>query len=131
MYSMSSCIPYEFLAKKVDLTWREVTYGIAHGIFSPYSAVKLATQRTKAVDDYSEPLFELASLIKGDTVHPYVDDLADSEPEQSSESIQDKWLYLVLSWVYEDRDRFDDPLRMVADVYADFDYPESIKSFVH
>jgi hypothetical protein len=35
-----------------------------------------------------------------------------------------------LRWLYDNRDRFPDPLQEVAEVYADFGYPESISGFV-
>ena len=41
-----------------------------------------------------------------------------------------KWLYVLLSWIYENRSDFDDALQAVEQVYADFDYPQSIESFV-
>src|SRR5207244_2099654 len=41
-----------------------------------------------------------------------------------------RWLFLILLWAYESRDEMEDPLGFVEKVYADFDYPEGVDSFV-
>ena len=46
------------------------------------------------------------------------------------ETIQEKWAYLVLAWVYEHRNDYSEPLAVVEEVYAYFDYPEKISAFV-
>jgi hypothetical protein len=47
-----------------------------------------------------------------------------------AEFVKGKWLYLTLSWLYETRAEHPDPLGAVEQVYADFDYPDQIRSFV-
>ncbi|MNL84591.1 hypothetical protein D3C87_2126040 [compost metagenome] len=39
-------------------------------------------------------------------------------------------MFLLLNWVFEHREQFTDPLGMIETIYADFDYPEEITSFV-
>ncbi|WP_142836485.1 DUF2247 family protein [Planococcus salinarum] len=39
-------------------------------------------------------------------------------------------MYLTLYWLYENKEKFPDPLTQVEEIYADFDYPESISKFV-
>jgi hypothetical protein len=41
-----------------------------------------------------------------------------------------KWLYVVLKRLYEERDQFPDPLGLVEEIYAAFDYPEEMEDFV-
>ena len=41
-----------------------------------------------------------------------------------------KWAFLILAWVYEHRDSFEDPLDLVEKLYADLDYPEQVAPFV-
>jgi hypothetical protein len=127
---MSVVIPYDFATKKVHLSWREVVYALSQGIFSPASAIEHAMEELRLANEYPQSLVDLASLNKGESIHPYVDELADSEPTQPVEYIRDKWLYLILAWVFEQKDRYSDPLKIVEQIYADFNYPESIAHFV-
>lgn len=50
--------------------------------------------------------------------------------EDGQDSLMDTWLYLYLSWLYEHRDEFDDPLGLIEVLYADFEYPEDIAPIV-
>ena len=130
MDSVTIVIPYDFVNKKVHLSWQEILYALSQGIFSPASAIEHAMEELRLANEYPQSLVDLASLNKGESIHPYVDELADSEPTQSTENIRDKWLYLLLAWVLEHKDNYSDPLEIVEKIYADFDYPESIESFV-
>ncbi len=42
----------------------------------------------------------------------------------------EKWLYIILNDVFHRKHEFEDPLGEVEKIYADFDYPEEIESFV-
>jgi len=51
--------------------------------------------------------------------------------EQDNDStIRQKWLFIVLSWLWNNRASFEDPLSEVEIIYADFDYPAEIEGFV-
>ena len=41
-----------------------------------------------------------------------------------------KWLYLQLRAAYYERERLKDPLGVVEQIYADFDYPSTVAPFV-
>jgi hypothetical protein len=56
--------------------------------------------------------------------------LAAREPEETLSELRAKWLCVVLAWIFEHRNEYADPLRAVEEVYADFDYPARIASFV-
>ena len=56
--------------------------------------------------------------------------MADSEAEESPDKIAGKWLYLLLFWIYENRDVYEDPFQVVEQVYAEFSYPRSMEPFV-
>jgi hypothetical protein len=68
-------------------------------------------------------------LLERAPVPGLVEELAGHEPQPES-TIRDKWLYLVLAWVYEQQANFEEPLRTVEEIYADFGYPPHIASFV-
>ncbi len=126
----SISIPYEYVATKTQLTWQEILYAIIHRIVDPYAAVERAIEVLRIIEDTPEPLIELASLNRGDSIHPYIDSLADSEVKQSYDFISKKWMYFLLLWIYENRSIYEDPLQLVEDIYAEFDYPPCIENFV-
>lgn len=47
-----------------------------------------------------------------------------------SEISRDKWLFVLLAWLYANRDEVDEPFAIVEQLYADFDYPPQIEAFV-
>ena len=130
MLQTLSCLSYEFVAKKIFLTWNDISFGITHKIFSPISAIKHAKVKINKQGHYSNVLCELASLEKGDDIHLCLDKLIEAEGEKSIKIIKAKWLYIVLYWIYEHKSDYKDPLALVEEVYADFDYPQEITNFV-
>jgi hypothetical protein len=94
--------------------------------------IDLALTALEEKPDNSPLEMRLAGLRENETwdVPRLVDELAKSEPNHSIEEAKGKWLCLILAWVYEHRDNFDDPLAKVDEIYADFDYPPEMKGFV-
>jgi len=81
---------------------------------SDASTLELATVGKDEAHRVGELLESLASL---------------NGPADDGSSIE-KWLYLVLAWLFEHRAEFEEPLSQVEVVYSDFDYPASIEGFV-
>lgn len=130
MNYMVSLLTYSFVSSLVKLTWPEILEAI-HKQFVPRNfAIDHAMAELAILDDYPQDLVDLASLNKDDDVHPHIDNLADmGEPLEKNE-FNLKWMYLVLAWVYKNKDSYPDPLAIVEQVYADFDYPDNISGFV-
>lgn len=119
---------YEFASKIVCFNWREVLTAIERQFVSRQFAIDFAMAKLAVLDEYPDALVDLASLNKNDDIHPFIDNLAvlDEAPNDAEE----KLLYFVLAWLYETKDSYDDPLSIVEEVYADFDYPEHISGFI-
>ena len=120
-------IPLTFIRSRSHLTWREVEFGLQHGWLSDDTAIDLGIDRVTAGDD-SPDVVELASVLPREKykVSQIVRRLAERDPECS----RDKWLFLLLAWLYEHRETVEDPLAVVEQLYADFGYPEEIAGFV-
>jgi len=123
-------ITAHFIETRAALTWREIAHGIDNELLSVESAVAFAAARVGAEKAPDSLLVDLARLRSGEPARDLVDELAANEPEQDSDYIRMKWLYLVLSWVFEHQGAFADPLAIVEEVYAEFDYPEEAAHFV-
>ena len=126
MGDLIKLVPYEFASKRVTLTWAEILTAIKRKMVARQFAIEWAMAELAVKDQYPTALLELASLSKNDDIYPFIEQLA----EQQQLINNDKLLFLVLSWLYETKDSYDDPLAVVETIYADFNYPSSICEFV-
>ncbi len=124
-------IPYSFVRERLKLSWRDALWGYEHQMIGWSAVVDLATDRLCAGSN--DPLeIELAGLTKMETfqVGELLRELANASPEEDSAIAQRKWLYLSLAWLFENKASIPDPLEGVESIYADFDYPPEVESFV-
>jgi hypothetical protein len=119
-----------FVAEKARLAWREILFGIENELLGPEAAVEFASDEIATKKNPSLVLTRLACVGEGEPMLPHVVQLASAEPPQDSDKVRDKWLYLVLAWIYEHQASYADPLEVVEEVYADFGYPSRIAGFV-
>lgn len=80
----------------------------------------------------SQAVLDLAILHKSETrdAETLSKILGSDLPVYDDGEVARKWLYIVLSWLFENRSDVADPLKEVETVYADFNYPKEIESFV-
>jgi hypothetical protein len=128
--SFSVALPASFVLGCGFPTSAEMAYGFSERFLSRSGVVDVALAKLEAGFELSPAEERIALLLSDefDRVDKLVDDLHDgSEPLEKHARF---WLLLVLAWVLEHRDEFDDPLGVVELVYADFDYPEEIEGLV-
>ncbi|WP_250655932.1 DUF2247 family protein [Alkalimarinus coralli] len=130
MEYLASLLTYNFVSSLVKVSWREILLAVQRQFVSREFAIQAAMVELELLDEYPDQLLDLASLDKTNDIHPYIDELASMEQELDEEACSRKWLFLILAWVYEHRESYSDPLGVVEQVYADFDYPEAIEGFV-
>lgn len=124
-------IPYLFLRGHLRLSWRDALWGYEHQLIGWSGVVDLATDHL--CEGSNDPLeIELASLTKMETylVGDLLRKLATASPEESGTLAERKWLYLSLAWLFKNKTSIPDPLGEVETIYANFDYPCEIESFV-
>jgi hypothetical protein len=124
-------IPYSFVREQINLSWCDALWGYEHQLFGWSDIVDLAVDRLcSGSDDMLET--ELAGMTKMDTsqIGELLRKLAIASPKEDSISVMRKWLYLVLAWLFENKNLFSDPLGEVENVYTNFDYPAEIENFV-
>jgi hypothetical protein len=123
-------IPYRFVRDRTSMSWRDVRFGLVNELLDPQVPIELAVDQVGELTEPSAALIELAGASKNEPILEFVDQLANAEPPRSEDVTRDKWLYLVLAWIYEHRDVYADPLQRVEEIYADFGYPEQVAKFV-
>lgn len=123
-------IPYEFIRQRVELNWHEVKFGLDHQLLKPEGAIDKATESLCDTNAPPKELVELASKAKDESIADLIAYLARIEAPTSDKQVKAKWLYLVLAWLFENRESLVDSLGIVESVYSDFDYPKEIAPFV-
>lgn len=107
------------------LSWRELFFGFENGYIdekgvSEYVCDALtSTSPTEAI--------ELASLEPHENylVRDILKSLTDKYSSTES-NLTKPWIFLLLSFLLENKENYNDPLGIVEELYADFDYPEEI-----
>jgi hypothetical protein len=125
-----STIPCAFVKQLVDLNWREIKFGLDHQLIDSAVAIERATEALCRNEPATKAEVELAGMSHDEPASELVNQLARTEPEIEEESLRDKWVYVVLAWLFENRSAFDSPLNLVEEIYSDFGYPRDVAPFV-
>lgn len=126
---MNLLLDGEYVFKKAPwLSWKEVLYGFEHGYIncggvSIYACESLT--KNSSVNEY-----ELASLQCDDflTVSDLLRNLAGDELDEKNPS--EAWIYLLLMWVFDNKESCCDPFELVDLVCAEFNYPDELLSLI-
>ncbi len=130
--SIGSELGLEFLEREdLALSLDDLKYGFERGWLRASTVVDSAVREVRR-GDRDPILLEVASLLRDD-----LDQLPDVLAQLDfPEHIHDpreaarKWLYLKLKAAYDRRQDLDDPLGTGEEIYANFDYPPTVESFV-
>jgi hypothetical protein len=131
MISLSPTL--DFCVQSVNLQWNDVVWGVEHGIFTWKDVRNFAVQR---MSDPRSATFDIensiASLDKNEAAEmmDLARDAASNASPVATGQEQEKWLFLLLKWAYENRSLISYPLGVVDELYAEFGYPEKMESFV-
>ena len=118
--------PAAFIISAVHLTAAELVYGYRRGWLSEHDVVTITLSSYGKGVEQSGPEKDLALLLSDelDRVPQLVGEIAESlKPEADSSPV---WLFLALTWVYEHRADYLDPLEVVEMLFTDFDYPDEM-----
>lgn len=130
MMTMRFKLPYAFLMENTDLSWSDIEFGLEHMLISPSIAIEHAASDLLHSTNPLPEETDLAGRSDADPVLEIVSTLAAREVDRDDNLTREKWLFLVLAWLYECRQHLAEPLAAVEQVYSDFDYPNAIASFV-
>lgn len=126
----SNSLPFAFVREHLSLTWSNIAWGFRHGWLDASSVVEYAIIRLAENHAVSSEEVELASLSQSELAEvPYLVDKIVGTMSDKSDSRRD-WLYVILSWFYDQRREVADPLGIVERLYADFGYPDEMAPFV-
>ena len=118
------------------LNWHDVLFLLNTGYFKYKDAVEYAKIVIGDIPEHEEALTELLlfspiEIKNGTLVKEHVVKLANNIDEFSKQQSFDKIMFLLLSWIYDHKDQFDEPLDLVALAVMDFGYPELTEKLCH
>lgn len=123
----------DFIAEqRIELDPVAVVVGVRRGFLRPTEAIAVA--RRAVASGSPDPFFgALAAASAADL--PSVDELLGMVPVAQEDHdgtgvVLRIWLFLQLTAAYLLRSEMADPLGVVEEIYADFNYPESMEPFV-
>lgn len=125
-------IPFRFILGKIQLNWHDIQFGLRNEYLENDDVVQLAIDYVTR-EPNAEPIeVELAGLLHKElsAVPNFVDELCDRTSCDDADTFN-KWLFIILAWLYDQREVVSNPLELVAEVYADFGYPAYISKFVY
>lgn len=126
-------LPYAFASQAARLFWSDVLLAIDVGFFQPEAAAEHAL--AVLVEDSPQEVLDLAIMEPWEAsdllaVRPVVQKLARAEEPWRREEAFDKSNYLVLRWLYENRDQHEDQGGLIDTVYDDFHFPNAMRGLV-
>lgn len=130
MNTLHIMLPYEYVVSHIDLTWSDILFALEHNLMAKNVAVKYAYDVIEKEEKTTQTVLALAWVNNEEEIDFYLNKLTNQIVEQEDNTSQEKFLYLLLNWVFEHKEQFSDPLQMVEIIYADFDYPEEMANFV-
>ncbi len=123
-------VSFAFLRHRYHLSWQEVHFGLRGSLLDRASVTYLAADVLLRDEAANDLVVELAGLAPHDDPSSLVERLVAMERAEPEARIREKWLCIALDWAFEHREAFAEPLRLVEEIYAYFDYPPSVAGFV-
>ncbi|MCA1702005.1 MAG: DUF2247 family protein [Actinobacteria bacterium] len=123
--------PEFVLTEGIPLGAEDLRYGLERGFIKPPGVVDLSVEEVRR--GMTDPVLnDLAALLRDevDEVQEVLKALDDPERIHDPRESARKWLYLQLSAAFRDRGALSDPLGVVEQIYADFDYPPALAPLV-
>ena len=135
MNSLGILLTYSYVSRLVSLNWYDILVAIENGFLTHKSAIEHAENELEKNENSPQVVLDLA-ILSFDTVtfshsiHPYIDELASQISDEERNKTKEKILYALLNWVFEHREDYVNPLKVVEIIYDDFSFPKTISSFI-
>lgn len=130
MNILTISLPYKYVIDHITLTWSDLLFAVDRGYMTTMAVIEHAMYVIGKEQEPSQKVLELAWENSEESILSYLNELSSECSNQGGYSPKDKFLYLLLNWLFEHKAQYPDPLGMVEIIYADFDYPEELDGFV-
>ena len=111
-------------------SWQELIWGQRNHIIRNRDIIEYAKYMLEEdIKGFSDVL-ELSIANEDEDITSLLVKLADLDEEGPDEAIKEKWQYAILLDLYNNQDEYDNVYENVEKIYADFDYPANMASFI-
>lgn len=122
---------FEFL-DSLSLTWSDISWSYRMNIIDSEYVEHFVNNLLNSGDDTNFNLsiyFDVTEGSKYDVTNK-MDNLFKLLSESQKDTISRRWVYIVLKYIYITRNSYENPFQLIDEIYADFDYPTDIESFI-
>ncbi|MFS0837398.1 DUF2247 family protein [Paenibacillus sp. 1P03SA] len=130
MNTFNILFSYDYVSKLIRIDWQDLIFAIEQGFMAEESLIDYAIHLLNSAQEPAQIVIDIACLNRGDLTYPYIERLKNERPNKNKKEQYDKFLYVLLNWVYEHKESYSDPFEIVEGIYGDFDYPERITGFI-
>ena len=129
MNKLNRKIPFQYAVENLkDLNWNDILFLLNLGYLEYEAAIEHAKEVIGSISEQEKLLVELIVLSpmevkEGVLVKEYVAKLANNADEQK---ICERAMFLILSWLYDSKGRFEDLMDAIWSVAEDFNYYPSL-----
>jgi hypothetical protein len=120
------------LTEGIPIQAEDLSYGLQGDFINSTTAIEIAVSEMKR-GTQDPVMIDLACLVSDEASKArgiLNEMLADPERFHDPRETVRKWIYFILKAAYVEQSRFTDPFGVVEDIYAYFDYPKSMDSFI-
>ncbi|MRS17321.1 DUF2247 family protein [Enterobacteriaceae bacterium RIT691] len=123
-------IPSNFFDQNTPLSWNDIKWGCDHNLITSDVPIKKAEEKVLS-GTYTTVELEMSFLMPKDTsdVAKLLNTICLDDAIED-EKLNRKWVFISLLWLWVNKEKYKNPLDEVEKIYADFDYPIQIESFV-
>lgn len=116
--------------KKNNYNWQEILFALENQIVTVEDVIEYASYIINENTMGFDIVLAITCFHSYEDIYPYLHQLIMLEDSRNIADIKEKWLYLILKWLYEKRNDVENTLEIVEEIYELFDYPDNITSFV-
>lgn len=111
-------------------TWQEIRYGYHQSFISKEEVVAFAKESLAEDIPELDIVMELAIRNPDECIENDLQLLCNNEKNEEKGEIRSKWLYAILSCLFEKKTQIDNIQLIIDNIYVDFEYPEEIADLV-
>jgi hypothetical protein len=131
-YLIQIRIPGAFFKKQFPIFGHELRFGFQNGWITDADVVDVLVWWWDQGQHLSRVEQEIAGLTANELwqLPGLLEKCQEGKIEKSSRITTRIWMYLILAWLYKNRNTLPDPLDEVIKVYEDFEHPKEIESLI-
>jgi len=122
---------FKELLKIIDKwRWQEIKYGYDKKFLSREDIIYYAVLILDLSIEKFEIVLELSIASPEDDIDSLLSKLVNSDKSEDMDYIRKKWLFVIMCYLYYNKEKIKNIYETIEDIYSDFDYPEEIKGLI-